>query len=387
MAVVTFFQSMRDKFSSWDSLKDYLTSEEGGQFEVRDCENTPFAIIKYNRSTSRIEGDNGWLRAVVWHKEKNLPVCVSPKKSFEGLPPVNTNTEVQNIIDGVMVNVFACFEADGSVSYHMATRSSYGAKTTFYSNKSFAELFQDALAEMGYPGLEKLFAENHLPTSEYPFSYLSCVLQHPEHRIVARCEKASIKIVESGKVKSNGEVLRNVNIPLALAVQTVDQVSFATEQEFYEYMRQNALQHGWRWPGLMLRDTQGNRWRVRSQTYAYLRSLRGNEASSEARFLRLRAAGQVREYLKHYSDERNLFWDFETKLRQRTADIYAAYVAVHKSHEKKLADIPQPDKTVVFKLHAHFLANLREQNKKVLLADVIQLVNALPLWEQALLLK
>jgi hypothetical protein len=95
----------------------------------------------------------------------------------------------------------------------------------------------------------------------------------------------------------------------------------------------------------------------------------------------------VREYLKHYSEERNLFWDFETKLRQRTADIYAAYVAVHKSHEKKLADIPQPDKTVVFKLHAHFLSNLREQNKKVLLADVIQLVNALPLWEQALLLK
>ena len=387
MSVVTFFQSLRNEYASWDSLKDYLTSEEGGSFEVRDCEDTPFSIIKYNRTNSKVDGDKGWLRSVVWHREKNLPVCVSPKKSFEGYPSVNSVVEVQNILDGVMVNVFACLEADGTVSYHLATRSSYGAKTTFYSKKPFAELFQDALVATGYTGLEKLFTGSYIPSAEYPFTYMSCVLQHPEHRIVALSEKSSLSIVETGKVKSTGEILRNSQMPMGISVQTVDQKSFATEQEFYQYMRQASHQHGWRWPGLMFRDSLGNRWRARSQTYWYLRSLRGNEATPEGRFLRLRVAGQVREYLKHYSEENDLFWGLETKLRQRTTEIYNAYVAVHKSHEKKLADIPQPDKTVVFKLHAHFLAHLREQKRTVQVADVIQLVNALPLWEQALLLR
>lgn len=401
MSIITFFQSLRNEYTNWDSLKDYLTSEEGGSFEVRDCENTPFSIIKYNRNHPKIDshsspecgalnttrGDKGWLRSVVWHREKNLPVCVSPKKSFEGDPPLNAVVEVQNIIDGVMVNVFSCLESDGNVSYHVATRSSYGAKTTFYSKKPFAELFQEALVSIGYNGVEKLFSGTHVPTEEYPFTYMSCVLQHPEHRIVALSEKPSLTVVDMGKVKHTGEIIRNSQMPLGISVHTVDQKSFPSEYDYFQYIRAAAFQHGWRWPGIMFRDTQGNRWRVRSQTYSYLRGLRGNEASPEARFLRLRVAGQVPEYLKHYSEERDLFWQLETKLRQRTTDVYNAYVAVHKSHEKKLADIPQPDKTVVFKLHAHFLAHLREQKKTVQLADVIQLVNSLPLWEQALLLR
>ena len=119
----------------------------------------------------------------------------------------------------------------------------------------------------------------------------------------------------------------------------------------------------------------------------YLRKLRGNESKPLERFLRLRSTGGVTEYLKHYGEERQVFWEFETTLRRRTKEIYDSYVAVHKSHEKKLADLPQPDKTVVFKLHSHFLANLRLQSKSVRMQDVIDLVNTLPLWEQALLFK
>jgi hypothetical protein len=125
---------------------------------------------------------------------------------------------------------------------------------------------------------------------------------------------------------------------------------------------------------------------MRSSTYTHLRTLRGNEAKPVDRFLRLRAAGSVVEYLKHYAEERGAFWDFETMLRTRTREIYDGYVSVHKTHEKKLADLPQPDKTVVFKLHAHYLAHLREQKKTLRIQDAIDLVNTLPLWEQALLM-
>jgi hypothetical protein len=115
--------------------------------------------------------------------------------------------------------------------------------------------------------------------------------------------------------------------------------------------------------------------------------MRGNEAKPLDRFLRLRSTKEITEYLKHYGEERQIFWEFETILRKRTKEIYDSYVAVHKSHEKKLSDLQQPDKTVVFKLHSHFLSSLRSQSKTIKMQDVIDLVNSFPLWEQALLLK
>jgi hypothetical protein len=115
--------------------------------------------------------------------------------------------------------------------------------------------------------------------------------------------------------------------------------------------------------------------------------MRGNEAKPLDRFLRLRSTKELTEYLKHYGEERQVFWEFETILRKRTKEIYDSYVAVHKSHEKKLSDLQQPDKTVVFKLHSHYLSALRSQSKTIKMQDVIDLVNSFPLWEQALLLK
>jgi hypothetical protein len=56
-------------------------------------------------------------------------------------------------------------------------------------------------------------------------------------------------------------------------------------------------------------------------------------------------------------------------------------------HPKTRADLPQPDKTVVFKLHAHYRAHLREKKQSILMRDVIDLINTLPLWEQALLMR
>jgi hypothetical protein len=152
-------------------------------------------------------------------------------------------------------------------------------------------------------------------------------------------------------------------------------------------IRAEAVNRGWRWQGYVFRDMLGNRWRLRSTTYTYLRTLRGNDAKPIDRFLRLRASGDVTEYLKHYSEERDIFWNFESHLRSKTRKIYEAYVSVHKSHEKKLADLEQPDKTVVFKLHAHYLAHLREQKKPLRIQDTIHLINSLPLWEQAILLQ
>jgi hypothetical protein len=373
---ISIFKTLRESYPSWDVLKTYLTSEEGGKFTVRDCENTPFAIIQYKRGVTLL-GENGhWLRSVMWNKETNLPVCVSPRKANTGMPPVDTPLHLEEFYDGVMVNVFRILSADGTVSEeHITTRSQYGAGGTFYSQKTFKELF----SEVGRP---PVWPAKDLPTEEFPATFMSYVLQHPEHRVVASVSSPKVIMVECGKVAADGTVVYSEPF-----YKYVPPTTFASEKEMNEHIRMESIHRGWRWQGLVFRDTAGNRWRIRSSTYSYLRKLRGNEAKPLDRFLRLRSTSGVTEYLKHYGEERQVFWDFEITLRRRTKEIYDSYVAVHKSHEKKLADLPQPDKTVVFKLHSHFLANLRPQSKSVRMQDVIDLVNALPLWEQALLFK
>lgn len=373
---ISIFKTLRESYPSWDSLKTYLTSEEGGKFSVRDCENTPFAIIRYKRGES-ILGENGhWLRSVMWNKETNLPVCVSPRKANTGMPPVGTPLHLEEFYDGVMVNVFRILGPDGNIGEeHITTRSQYGAGGTFYSQKTFKELF----GEVGRP---PVWPAKDLPTEEFPATFMSYVLQHPEHRVVASVSSPKVIMVECGKVAADGTVVYSEPF-----YKYVPPTTFASEKEMNEHIRTESIHRGWRWQGLVFRDAVGNRWRIRSSTYSYLRKMRGNEAKPLDRFLRLRSTNSVTEYLKHYGEERQVFWDFETTLRRRTKEIYDSYVAVHKSHEKKLADLPQPDKTVVFKLHSHFLANLRPQSKSVRMQDVIDLVNALPLWEQALLFK
>ena len=366
---LTVFKNLRELYPTWEALKTYLTSEEGGKFSIRDCENTPFAIIRYKKGETNLGllEDSHWLRSVVWHKEKHLPVCVAPRKANSGFPPMSTPLFMEEFHDGVMVNGFACF---GDPKVHVTTRSQYDAAGSFYSDKSFRTLFNEVVQIDNWT----------MKTSEdVPAMYVSSVLQHPENRVVTVVSAPTVYHVESGRVYPDGLV----EITSLLERKPI---VFQTDKEANELLRTEAMKHGWRWQGLIFRDSEGNRWRMRSSTYMYLRGLRGNDAKAIDRFLRLRAAGAITDYLKHYSEERQIFWEFETALRAKTREIYDAYVSVHKSHEKTLADLHQPIKTIVFKLHAHYLAHLREQKKTVRVQDAIDLINALPLWEQALLL-
>jgi hypothetical protein len=367
---ITIFKKLRDEYSTWEALKTYLLSDAAGKFNVRDCEGTSFAIIRYKKGETNLNVMEGapWFRSVVWDTVKNLPVCIAPRKANEGPPPSNTELMMEEFYDGVMVNSFT---VSGSDKVHLTTRSQYDASGSFYSEKSFKTLFQEAA----------LNATAYLTCTQKQHAvFISTVLQHPENRIVAQVSKPSIYIVETGSVMPDGLVYMH-------SLVQPRTVSFSHDKEAYDMIRAEAVNRGWRWQGYVFRDMLGNRWRLRSTTYTYLRTLRGNDAKPIDRFLRLRASGDVTEYLKHYSEERDIFWNFESHLRSKTRKIYEAYVSVHKSHEKKLADLEQPDKTVVFKLHAHYLAHLREQKKSLRIQDTIHLINSLPLWEQAILLQ
>jgi hypothetical protein len=139
--------------------------------------------------------------------------------------------------------------------------------------------------------------------------------------------------------------------------------SYATRRfaagEAKQMLQRTAVQRGWRWQGLVFKDGNGGRWRLRSTTYQALRTLRGNEARAEDRFLRLRASKQVMEYLKHYSEDRDVFWGLEQSLRAKTETVLQIYTAVHKARSMSFKDVPPAYKPAVFLLHKRWLEELR----------------------------
>jgi len=144
-----------------------------------------------------------------------------------------------------------------------------------------------------------------------------------------------------------------------------------------------AAERGWRWAGWMVKDGQGGRWTMRASNYNQLRGLRGAEATSLERFIRLRKAHAIRDYLKHYAEERDVFNELEQTLRARIQDVFTAYNQVHKVRACKFKEIPEPYRPAVFRLHVAYMT----EKVPITFKKVIQVVTELADYEMRRLLQ
>jgi len=387
---VDVFHNILASHSTWESLQTFLGTPEGGH--IRCVGEGRYRILRYVKGTSDLKNAYGkWMRSVIWDTEEHLPVCVAPPKAEKGDVVTGECVSyplVQHFLDGIMINVFRTHSEPNTLQ--IATRTQIGAGGKFYSEKTFAQMFDEALQSMRFTRQDilNLLAQ---PTEMVPNHFASFVLQHPEHRVVARCSTPRLFLVHTGAVHDDGRVSMNEDpehwswrLPAFQPGMVADVFkSDATLSTFFSDM---CKQQGWFFQGLTIKDGKGNRWRLRNPNYLYLRSLRGSEATAVERFLRLRSESKVTEYLKHYAEDRQLFWDLEQSLRKATQDVFASYCSVHKSHEKKLEDLPWAIKPCVFKLHSHYLEHLRPNNEKVYMKHAVDLVNNLALYEQKRLL-
>jgi hypothetical protein len=389
---VEVFRDLLSAHSTWDSLQAYLTSPDGGQ--IRCVGEGRYRILRYVKGSSDLKTPYGkWMRSVVWDTEAHLPVCVAPPKAEMG--DVRTGETVsyplvQTFLDGMMINAFRTVDRPNELQ--LATRTQLGAGGKFYSEKTFEQMFDEALQSMGKTRQDilNLLAQ---PTAVVPNHFASFVLQHPDHRVVSRCSRARAWIVHLGAVHDSGLVSLNEDpehwsfewrIPKLIDAQVSN--VFHSEATLSTFFSDLCKHQGWFFQGITVKDGKGNRWRLRNPNYLYLRTLRGSESTPLERFLRLRSESKVTEYLKHYTEERQVFWESEQSLRKATQDIFQAYCDVHKSHQKKLEDVPWAVRPCVFKLHAHYLEHLRPQNEKVYMKHAVELVNNLALYEQKRLL-
>jgi hypothetical protein len=217
--------------------------------------------------------------------------------------------------------------------------------------------------------LEKI--KEYLTESQQQQSlFVSLLLQHPEHKLVSRISEPKAIIIHRGSVGTDGSVVIK---------ECVEPLIKPADLPVDQWAKTLAEQKGWQHQGIVVKDGQGARYRIRSSAYTMVRTLRGDSPRLDVRFLKLRQQRLLETYLFYYPEEKELMDQLELLLRLLTQQLYSFYVSVHIKHSIKFADLPPQWKTHVYALHSFYLGNLKARGFFVRKQEVVQYVNNLPI--------
>lgn len=393
---VNVFQNWTS-YNSWNDLKEWLTSEAGGLLRVVEPKDSDYALVRYTKGQSNFElAHTRWCRSVVVHKESRRPVSVAPPKSDEVTDDTVTQATIaEEFVDGTMLNVFQ----DGENEVRVATRSRLGADNKFYMNgPTFREMLEDALKVSQVPSMKDLLANDACEMNANSTStFTSVVVQHASNRIVKVVGAPSFVIVHQGWVSENGTVYIEENAEnfgvnsskedLDVEVQPYNLESVRAAKSIKDWVATQSAERGFGWQGVVLKDGQGHRWRVRSDVYETVRKLRGNESTYEERYARLRKYRSLEQYLAFFPEDRDTLYEIEGRLRKNTRQLSQLYADVFRQRSSPYHELPWPYKHHVSVLHNLFKDTLREQKKKVDLAEVIHYVNGLSMEDTVNMMK
>ena len=289
--------------------------------------------------------DDGLFRSVIYKNKKM--VCFSPPKSvpyedFVACWDIDDERGVvlDEIIDGTMINAFYDTE------WKIATRTVIGAKCTFYSPKTFHELFHET--NINYELMDKGLC--------YSF-----VLQHPENRIVSPIESPTLYLIASYKIQNNTVIEQ----PLAVSLFLIPKrFSFKSYKEAEEFVKEQPYY----FKGLMLK-CDNMRSKICNEKYEQIKALRGNSSNLRYVYYSLRKTENEKIYSDHFP---NHFKEYEEELSDAVKLLHTSYIECFIKKVKPLKMYDRLLKPHLYDLHMIYLHHLR-MNKKY--------VNKAVIWE------
>ena len=376
MSTLSTFSNWTSTYKTWPELKAWLQTSEPG-IDIIESEDSAYVILRNSKdkegeaaiAEDAVSETAQLCRSVIWNTETNLPCCVAPFSARRDQKvPSDTELRLEDFVEGVMINVF---RVRGDAETHVTTRSKLDADGSFYSERSFRELFEEAMdvKRTSLDEIEKLIGA---PSETVAATFITMVLAHPEHRVVRTVEQANLWAIYRGTVSNDGTVsFFTEDLPVSWRPKTYSLTFKGDFAELKAKFEEIKASKPWYWQGLVVHSGL-QRWRFRNAEHDRVRKdLRGTESNSFGRFLRLRSQKRVQEYLRIYQEDSNDFQTFEQTYRSLTKTLYAWYCKVHKEHTVVFKSLPKSVQPLVFDLHKFYLSNLRPQNKTLHMVEVI----------------
>jgi len=415
---VTIFKDLVEKYPTWNDLRSYLESEEGGLFRVVHDDKKEFCLIRYEKDVSIMNLPHSrWFRSVVWNTVKNRPVCIAPPKASSGSFPFSTINEMkdagvlcQELMDGFMIN---CFRYAGDDELHITSRSKLNAAGKFYSEKSFRELFNEV-----YTGICNLSeeAEKRIQEDsndiESPDSlkgqiaiFYSFLVQHKEHRIVTPNIENELYVIHKGIVYEDGRIELE-DSPMSFRNKlNMDSISYDSPhckdsyakalmektdeegEEIKNWIRNILTSKSWKFQGIVIKDKFGNRWRFRSDKYLAVKSLRGNAPSIQERFAKLYTQNLIQKYLEYYPEEMLPMTVNLMIMNSLIKVLYDSYVDIHITKTKQPEEISKVYLPYLYSIHGIYLTQLKPNGKKITMNEIMIYIHRQPWQKIAFLIK
>lgn len=340
-----------------------------------------YRIVRYNKPllSKELIPKYGLFRSIVINSLNNV-VSFAPPKSLnadvfmEMYPLLGESIIAQEFVEGTMINVF--FD-QAAGCWQIATRSTVGGDMSFYNgSKTFNEMFMDACNENNL----NIYTLN-------PMYCYSFVLQHPSNRIVVPFSKSQLYLIEVYSIIHDVDGSINVYPQDLSLVKLYGFWSTTTIRfpESYECSSYSELINKFASPntpynilGVVIRNVATNeRCKIRNPIYEEVRQLRGNQAKLQYQYLCLRKAGKIPEFLKFYPETKDELSRFRDQLHMFTNTLHKNYISCYVKKEKPLNQFPDQYRTHMYKIHEHYLTNLRETKGSVTNTVVINYVNNL----------
>lgn len=402
MLRLNIFKGLVEKYNTWDDLKKYLESEEGGLLKINDNQSNGLCIIRYDKTCSKFDVPHvRWFRSVVWDTINNRPYSVAiPKTSssefpYETLKEINgDNVTCQELYDGFMIN---CFRRKDDDEIFITSRSKLDATGHFYSDKTFRELFINTVChvnnisndnfDLNEGCIQALKRYIRAPFEDEISTFSNFVVQHPFHRNVKKIDEPAFYEVQNGCVTSDGTVyIMNENrscpgIPcFDLSKKYEDQ-----NTSVKEWIKDILEERGWQFQGIVFKDNNGNRWRFRSEKFSLVKSLRGNSPSHITRYTQLYRQNLIKQYLEYYPEDLLFFSVCHANIITILGYLYNYYEKVHIQKTMSIAEIDKMFHPHLYSLHGYYLSNLRNMGKRLDTIHIHEYLVNLP-WQRLLFL-
>lgn len=363
---------MLEEYNKYYSLNNYSTKA-----------NEKYTIVRYNKEFLRPDliSSYGMLRSVILSGPR--VVCFAPPKSLSGenfmlkYPRLIFNVIAEEFIEGTMINVFFDPKYGANGCWQIATRNTVGADVSFYkwSNMTFNQMFLEACISNNF----------NIQTLNPKYCY-SFVLQHPANRIVVPINKPQLYLVAVYEIIQKDENVTIVEEQLSEVKKGgLWHLTGVRFPEIYEFESYSALikkfasgNTPYDIMGIIVKNREtGERTKFRNPIYEEVRHLRGNQPKLQYQYLCLRHSGKLPEFLKYYPEMKEEMSKFREQVHMFTDNLHKNYISCYVKKEKALREYSDQYRTHMFKIHEHFINDLRPKGLYVTNTEVIKYVNNL----------
>ena len=438
----------------FDNIRSWC-AERGFLLHFSKTSSGMFYTLKYDRAklTDKQFSTVGRVRSVVFDGSGRI-CCIAPPKMLTLTDDMKT-TEVnsvgghlsaEEIVEGIMVNLFWKAGDCGDGKWYIATKSCVGevsydhiiqAEAEAQAAAAAAESLAETTAEAGVAapdasrGFQKLGVQEvlrrricdvlsllpgGLDTAPKQYCY-SFVVQHPKNQIVNMITVPKLYLVSVYQLSQSDDgtgtgtecgcgvnairIDRDIfsanfggsvsHMPSTLTCVLDDTETSASATftphtvEDYCKMYASADTRSISLPGVVFVDKDtGFCYKKRNPKYENVKKRKGMEQKLMAQYLQLRKDRAIDEYLKYHPQHSRAFRQFRDRLHDYTQRLYDAYIEHYvKKDAKPLKEYDRELKTHMYKLHYDtYLATMKEAGTFITKHVVINYVNQLAAAQQ-----